>query len=637
MFRNAINTPKNKNLDNFFISDNNFISFQRSLTEEKIKKLYLQLKQYEKKGYVIYPRYLISMKKIFDPELPTSKNQDIDNSQNISISSESESSEKSNQNCFDELYDLIFKRFREIKCIIKNNKNIFYLTDFKKENYINSYNLVCALSIFLISCFENKIKLLFNLSDVDEDGYLNKKEIELMIVTINQLFGEEVSTINTNSSILSQSLTNIKVNNILYELLYGEGNLYNKLLEEKNYIAFDKFYECIKNIKNYKYKIIPCYVNFKDCLFSYRKEKMINVKEKYKKDFIDVSSALVLELKKNINFENYKKLSLNNLNEVIVPIKINKNEYVHKQNKFKKLKVNASPEKFRRSIKNRQFFVKSDRSLKELMKNSTIFDENGENNKNKANSVINEENLSRKHLSVQYAFQANFSDIKNIEVEPGIINFLPNEISKNDDSNKNNNKLTSNSPNKRRRLNNISFKTSKNKEIRLFQSLDKIIENNEETQNDINVNKKYSSDKCKFKNNNINFNNVKSFELLSSKNVGNLSNGNILDLKHSNSTYIKKRKNFIFKNKNINERYKTLDEILKEIKTQEKKFNLDSAGYTSNKIIKEFKKIQLDMKMIKKGFKFIYENNKKSENFQGVVNENKEYLFNFRTYRAKSL
>ena len=124
---------------------------------------------------------------------------------------------------------------------------------------------------------------------------------------------------------------------------------------------------------------------------------------------------------------------------------------------------------------------------------------------------------------------------------------------------------------------------------------------------------------------------------MSSKNVGNLSNGNIFDLKHSNSTYIKKRNNFIFKNKNINERYKTLDEILKEIKTQEKKFNLDSAGYTSNKIIKEFKKIQLDMKMIKKGFKFIYENNKKSENFQGVVNENKEYLFNFKTYRAKSL
>lgn len=637
MFRTSINSPnnKNKNLVEIFIPDKNFNSFQRSLTEEKIKKLYLQLKQYEKKGYVVYPRYLVSMKKIFDPELPTSKNQDNINSQNSSVSSDSDYSEKSKQSCYDELYDLIFKRFREIKCIIKNNKNIFYLTDFKKENYINSYNLVCALSIFLISCFENKIKLLFNLSDVDEDGYLNKKEIELMIVTINQLFGEEVSTINTNSSILSQSLTNIKVNNILYELLYGEGDLYNKLAEEKNYITFDKFYECIKNIKNYKYKIIPCYINFKDCLFSNRKEKMINVREKYKKDFIDISSALVLEMNKNLNFENYKKFSLNNLSEVIVPIKINKNEYVHKENKFKKLKINPSPEKFRRKIKNREAFIKSDRSLKELMKNSTIFDENGENNKNKANSVINEENLSRKNFSFQYAFQANFSDIKNIEVEPGIIKFLPNAVTKKD-SNKDTNKIAAKSPNKKRKLNNISYTSNKSKEIKLLQSLNKIMENNEE-ESDINLySNKNSSDKYKIKNNIINFKNVKSFDSFSSKNVGNLPNG-FLRLKHSNSTYIKKKRNFTFKNINVNERYKTLDEILKEIKTQEKNFNLDSAGYTSNKIIKEFKKIQLDMKMIKNGFKFIYENKRNSPNFQGLFSENKENLFNSGACRAKSL
>ena len=633
MFRTAINTPNNnnKNLSDIFISDINFNSFQRSLTEEKIKKLYLQLKQYEKKGYVIYPRYLISMKKIFDPELPiTDKNQEIINSQNSSASSESDSSEKSRQSCYDELYDLIFKRFREIKCIIKNNKNIFYLTDFKKENYINSYNLVCALSIFLISCFENKIKLLFNLSDVDEDGYLNKKEIELMIVTINQLFGEEVSTINTNSSILSQSLTNIKVNNILYELLYGEGNLYNKLVEEKNYITFDKFYECIKNIKNYKYKIMPCYVNFKDCLFSHRKEKMINVREKYKKDFIDISSALVLEMNKNINFENYKKFSLNNLSEIIVPIKINKNEYLHKENKFKKLKINASPEKFRRNIKNRESFIKSDRSLKELMKNSTIFDENGENNKNKANSVINEEKLSRKNISFQYAFQANFSDIKNIEVEPGIIKFLPNEVEKNH-TNKNNIKLTTKSPNKRKRLNNISINTNKNKDIKFLQSINKVNENeNDEEEKDTNLNQNKNS------NNNINFKNIKSFDSFPSKNVNNLPIGTFL-LRHSNSTYIKKRKNFVIKNKNLNERYKTLDEILKEIKTQEKNFNLDSAGVANNKIIIKFKKIQLDMKMIKKAFKFIYENKRNSSNFQGLLGENKDNIYNFRTFRAKSL
>ena len=37
--------------------------------------------------------------------------------------------------------------------------------------------------------------MLFDLIDIDEDGYLNKNEIEYMITAINQLIGEEVSTI----------------------------------------------------------------------------------------------------------------------------------------------------------------------------------------------------------------------------------------------------------------------------------------------------------------------------------------------------------------------------------------------------------------------------------------------------------
>ena len=43
------------------------------------------------------------------------------------------------------------------------------------------------------------------------------------------------------------------------------------------------------------------------------------------------------------------------------------------------------------------------------------------------------------------------------------------------------------------------------------------------------------------------------------------------------------------------------------------------------------------MKMIKKGFKFIYESKKNSQDFQGLLGENnKENIFSFRTYMAKS-
>ena len=175
MFLKGFKSEK-KIWDHFMISDRNFEVFQDCLTERKIKQLYLKLKEYEEKGYVEYQKYFISMKYIFDSDILPNENNNVynNNSRESSINSDNCSSENekiSNKNSyFSEIYDLIFKRFREIKCIIKNNKSIFYLTDFKKEKFINSYNLVCALTIFLKTRFENKIKLLFDLTDIDEDG-----------------------------------------------------------------------------------------------------------------------------------------------------------------------------------------------------------------------------------------------------------------------------------------------------------------------------------------------------------------------------------------------------------------------------------------------------------------------------------
>ena len=51
---------------------------------------------------------------------------------NISINS------NRNNISYDDIYNLFFKRFREIKCILKNDKEVFYLTDIKNENYISN-------------------------------------------------------------------------------------------------------------------------------------------------------------------------------------------------------------------------------------------------------------------------------------------------------------------------------------------------------------------------------------------------------------------------------------------------------------------------------------------------------------------
>ena len=576
---------QNQIFDHFMIPQQNFENFQDSLTENKIIKLYLKLKEHEKKGFVKYNKFILCMKSIFDPDSLQDENKSEEsNKSSIKTNKSSDSGDSENNfnknSYYDEIFDLIFKRFREIKCIIKNNKNVFYLTDYKKENYINSYNLICALTIFLKTSFENKIKLLFNLTDVDEDGYLNRYEIENMITSINHLFGEEVSTINTNSSILSQSLTNIKINNIIYELIYGQGHLYNKFIEEKNYINFETFYRGIKNIKNYKYRIIPCFINFRDCLFYQKKEKMINVKEKNKNDFIKISSDLVLDQNKDLSSINYKKFSINNLNEIIKPIKINTLSTRRKRNNIK-LSFN-SPERFRKKAQVKNLYIKSDKSLKELIKTCTILNDSEKNNEN--NSISN---LKQNY---KYAFQANFCDIRNIEVEPGIIKFLPNEIKNNNDDKIN--KMTPKTPDIR---NNYKSIINKFKKSQLFMSLSKIKENNneEEKQN------KYD----------INLKKEKKVHILRNKSdsslLKNVISGNLRKLTKSTISKTQRPIKNIFNS----EKYKTLDEIIKEINTQQKKFNYDSINYINSEIIKEYKKMNSEMNKFRKNSVIFNESN----------------------------
>jgi hypothetical protein len=279
----------NNNQNKILIPDIYLEEFQNSITEARIKNLYLKLKNYESKGYITHDKYLQSMKEIFDEpikeliKIKEDLDYDYDSISNINKENHLINIEDN----INEIYELYFLRFREMKCIIKNNKTVFYLTDFKPENFISSYNIICSLIIFLKSCFDNKIRLLFNLTDIDEDGFLNENEIRNMITTCNFLFCEEGNTINTNSSILAQSLTNYKVNEIIKEILYDPGNLY-VVLEEEKYINFDVLYKSIKLVKDYKYKIIPCFINLKQCLNNIKKEKVIKINDKHKYDFIAI-------------------------------------------------------------------------------------------------------------------------------------------------------------------------------------------------------------------------------------------------------------------------------------------------------------------------------------------------------------
>ena len=626
--------------------------FLNSITESTILKLYSKLKLYESKGYITHDKYLESMKETFDDPIKEQiqknydeENNEFDNLTNISIDM------KNIEETINEIYELYFLRFREIKCILKNNKTVFYLTDFKPENYINSYNVICSITIFLKSCFENKIKLLFKFTDIDEDGFLNESEIRQMITTCNFLFCEEGNFINTNSSILAQSLTNHKVNDILKEILYEPGRLY-PILEEEKYINFDVLYKSIKLIKDYKYRIIPFYINLKQCLNNVKKEKIIQINDKHKYDFIKISSSLFSNkaIGGHKNMKNQKSISCPYINSIIKPKRITKdNETINRielpnisksfftkrsndlkyTNKsvyinYNKKDLNEKSSKtniiFNYKSRNHPFYknkliVKKAKTFKDLLRETTIIEmkdeKTNETNKNfNKNSYYNYDNRE-----VKYFFEANYDKIKNIEVEPGLIKFINNDHFNNTNignvSTHNINNINKQNIEKKKKNSekNVSFIFNKDK------SLDNYIVQEEKTSEDQENKSKTSNDerkkmkKIKIMNFSDNIEKNKNIQPVNTNILNNLYKTNNAFRNQSIRPTLRKRtqtnKENFQKNK-LNStlidgrRYKTLDEVFHEINVQENKFNSDSYGGFGVNLMNGFEMIKEQQKNIKK-------------------------------------
>ena len=444
--------------------------FHNNITIERIRNLYNKLQTYENKGYVTHDKYLESMKEIFDIPL---KEKMIKLYNEKKIMKGSLNLGKNIEETIHEIYEVYFLRFREVKCLMKNDKTVFYLTDFKPVNYINTYNLICSLTVFVKSPFDNKIKLLFDLTDIDEDGFLNETEIRYMITTCNFLFCDETNIINTNSAILSQSLMNLKVNDIIKKILYEPGKLYS-ILEEEKYINFDVLYNSIIKVKGYKYNIIPSFVNLKQCLNNRKNEKVIKVEGKYKNDFITISSALFTQKNfgahrnmfnrslstphlgsiikpRKLSEENDK--NENNLNDNLELPNINKNFFYRRKsilrstlNNFSSKYINnnkltdskskttfssliaKNKHRTSRNLKRNRnkLIIEKKKTFKDLLKETTII----ENKEDKAKENEKLKNFNRTNYynkpktEAKYIFEAYLDKIRNIEVKPGLIKFI---------------------------------------------------------------------------------------------------------------------------------------------------------------------------------------------------------------------
>ncbi len=301
-------------------------------------------------------------------------------------------SEENNNKDYKDLFELIFNRFKTLKCWMIGNKETFFITKLVHEDTINIYDLMYGLAIYMKCEYKEKIKVLFKLTDNDDDGLISKQELIKLISIVNYIFSEEESPIHTGSSILCQSITTLKIKEAIDLLLNEPGNLNNNF-ENELFIDFPTFYSSLIKIKGYKFKIIPCFINIKISLNTHKNEKIINLKRKNKDDFFNISSEIInhIDPKKKQN-----KFSFN----TFITKDTKKDKELHKKfGTIKVLKTPKIPIRLRRrgaqSSINLLNYIPNLKKFPPLYKKFENFD--------------------------KYKFNINFDKIQNIEAKPGII------------------------------------------------------------------------------------------------------------------------------------------------------------------------------------------------------------------------
>ena len=80
----------------------------------------------------------------------------------------------SSSEIFVKLYEIIFNRFKLLKVEI----NHYFINRIFSEEEIDIYEICCALACFVKCYFTEKIKLLYDLTDIDDDGFINENELK---------------------------------------------------------------------------------------------------------------------------------------------------------------------------------------------------------------------------------------------------------------------------------------------------------------------------------------------------------------------------------------------------------------------------------------------------------------------------
>jgi len=320
------------------------------------------------------------------------------------------------------LFEKMFNRFKTVKCEISLEKNrinplehIYHVNEFNTEHLqeIDTYEFSCALCIFLKLDFKEKLKLLFDLTDSDDDGYINEAEIKNLIFKVNYIFCDEDHSLKTNSSIINQSLNNIKSSRVFEAISKFPGGL-SRILSLEKYVNFDQLYDSISKIENYENAIIPSFINFENCLNIRKSEPEYEISERNLNDYLAIVNENVNTIKETNN-EIFFKTKSKDLRKIYDTIKeIDHNKIIKKKKEF----VSENKKNISQTNKKLQkVFLNSGSS--ELFKNTLPpISKSSKGDKDKALPKINIKNNSdNEHFTI------NLNKILRLEAQPGKIRF----------------------------------------------------------------------------------------------------------------------------------------------------------------------------------------------------------------------
>ena len=341
-------TPKKIELDQ--IPEKGFFIFQMTITPEKIYNFFKQ-----------------SM--ILHEKSNSKDTHKLNKSDFLSITN-SIFVKNSNNNyiLMNSIFELIFERLKEKKCVFKINspfsKNNYALTDIISIEKIDIFKVQLFLSAIMLTNFKTKIETMFNIIDTDNDGLINEEELKQLILKTNKLFYQESKEKFSKSSLIQQALSNFKANKALSKLLYGNAEL-KKILDREKFISFNQFYERLMKIDNYMYEIIPIFFSLKKYLSEKDEEIELYMNNNCKKDFVDIT---------------YDLLCKNSMLNLVSPKNVIK-QYFDKKNKTKKIKIDPLKEIKERRERQKELKLKRifESKKRESVKTFKLLDNKGYN------------------------------------------------------------------------------------------------------------------------------------------------------------------------------------------------------------------------------------------------------------------